>query len=58
MMRLQQLFLEDQFYPLETLQQPLSTLLAVPLQKERDAKKQAQKRKQTLIKNFCTVTSL
>ena len=47
MMRLEQLFLEDQFHPLETPQQPLSTLLATPLQKEKDAKKRAQKRKQS-----------
>ena len=47
MMRLEQLFLEDQFHPLEAPQQPLSILLAMPLQKEKDAKKRAQKRKQS-----------
>ena len=43
MMLQEQLFLEDKFHPLETPQQPLSTLLAMPLQKEKDAKKRAQK---------------
>ena len=46
MMWLEQLFLEDQFYPLEIPQQPLSTLLATPLQKK-DTIKRAQKRKQS-----------
>ena len=47
MTRLEQVYLEDQFHPLETPLEPLSNLLAIPLQKEKDAQKRVQKRKQS-----------
>ena len=47
MTRQEQLYLEDQFHPLETPPEPTSNLLAISLQKEKDAQKRIQKRKQS-----------